>query len=253
MEKLKNKLWIWAHPTNSIKNCAGVTKTSLTTPVGGMRELGATGLMYVPMGRPCDRPARNAEMWDVEQTGWSIESEQDVLDLIAQKEEWPNIKLGVFDDFFSDANAEHNFSQYSVGKMIEMREKLHAAGLEMWVVFYTMQIELDVWKEYLKVFDGVSLWLWEEPTNAEFEEKCQWFFSQTEGQKRMIGCYLYDFGRQQEATVDSVLYQLNRNLDFVKEGKIDGIILHTNAVGGLGFAAYDAGKEWAAKHGDDMV
>ena len=32
-----------------------------------------------------------------------------------------------------------------------------------------------------------------------------------------------------------------------------GIILHTNAVGGLGFAAYDAGKEWAAKHGDDMV
>ena len=253
MEALKNKLWIWGHPTNSLKGCAGLTQTSLVTPVNGMRELGATGLMYGPMGRFCDRPTCNAEMHDVERTGWSMESEKDVLDLIEQKKDWPNLRLGVFDDFFSEANATRNFTQYSVEKMIEMREKLHEAGLEMWVVFYTMQIELDVWQKYLSVFDGVTLWLWDEPTNEEFEEKCAWFFKQTEGQKRMIGCYLYNFGKEKEATAASVRYQLDRDLNFMKEGKIEGIILHTNAVGGMGFEAYEEGKRWVAEHGEELV
>ncbi len=251
--KVKDNLWIWGHPTNSLKGCAGLTATSLITPVAGMRELGATGLMYVPMGHFCDRPACNAEMWDVERVGWSIESKKNVTDLIAQKKEWPNIKLGVFDDFFSEANGRRNYTKYTVEKMLQLKKKMHAAGLEMWVVFYTMQINLTYWKEYLPLFDGVTFWFWDEPSNKEFDEKCEWFFEQTPGQKRMIGCYLYNFGGEKEATAASVRYQLDRDLSFMKEGKIQGIVLHTNAVGGMGFAAYDEAKRWVAKHGEETV
>ena len=253
MEALKNKLWIWGHPTNSLKGIFGLTKTSTVSVVDAVNEFGAVGAIYVPMGRPCYRPSINADMHTVKKTGWSMESEKDVLDLIEQKKEWDNLKIGIYDDFFSEANAQSNFTQYSVEKMIELREKMHEAGLEMWVVFYTMQIDLDVWKDYLKVFDGVTLWLWDEPTNEEFDEKCKWFFKETEGQRRMIGCYLYNFGKEKEATKESVRYQLDRNLEFVKDNKIEGIILHTNVVGGMSFEAYDEAKLWVKEHGEELV
>lgn len=253
MEPLKNKLWIWGHPTNSLKNAFGLKGDSAVSPAEGMAELGATGIIYVPMGQKCDRRACNAEMSPAARTGWSIESEEDVDDLIAQKKSFPSLTLGIFDDFFSEANAERNFTRYSPEKMVAMREKLHAAGLEMWVVFYTMQIGLSVWQEYLRIFDGVTLWLWDEPTNGEFDEKCRWFFSQTPNQKRMLGCYLYNFGKECPATAGSVRYQLDRGLEYLKEGSLSGIILHTNAVGGMGFSAYDEAARWSKEHGDLLL
>ena len=231
-------------PANSLHGAFNVTKESHVTPVEGMRYLGAQNIFYVPMGRPVDRRACNEEMREVRRVGWSMESEANLNDLIAQKPDFPNLSIAIFDDFFCEENGSANYTRYPVEKMIEMREKLHAAGMEMWVVFYTRNIQDDSWKPYLKVFDGVTCWFWDEPDEAEFDRRVSWFFAETEGQKRMIGCYLYNFGQNREATPASVRYQLDRDLSFMRDGKIQGVILHTNAVGDLGFAAYDEAALW---------
>lgn len=244
---IKDKMWIWGHPTNSLKGVAGLSKDSDVSPIDGAKYLGANNVFYVPMGRKIDRNQCNEEMKDLARVGWSIESEQQLLALIEQKKEYPNLSIAIFDDFFNPENTGWNYTNYTVEKMYEMRKKLHAVGIEMWVVLYTRLLHLDI-KDYLDTFDGISFWYWHETSEEDFNEKNQWLFDNTKGQKRLIGCYLYDFGNAKEMPAKTVRYQLDKNLTYIQEGKIDGIVLHTNAIGGMGFEAYEEAKRWVDTH-----
>ena len=80
--------------------------------------------MYVPMGRFCDRPTCNAEMHDVERTGWSMESEKDVLDLIEQKkEDFANCGSGSMTDDIIRQREELAMQIKALGEMKVMAEK----------------------------------------------------------------------------------------------------------------------------------
>ena len=250
METIRNNLWIWGHPANALAGAFGLDKQSNISPVEGMRLLGAENIFYVPMGRLVDRVACNREMKDVRRIGWSIESEQNALDLIAQKKHFTNLSIAIFDDFFCEENTGSNYTRFPVEKMLELREKLHAANIEMWCVFYTRNIASDTWRSYLRLFDGVSCWFWSEPDETEFNTRLEWFLRETDGQKRMIGCYLYNFGEMRPATPQNVRNQLDKDLSLMRDGQIQGIILHTNAIGGLGFAAWDEAVSWVRTHGD---
>ena len=45
--KLRDKVWIWGHPENSLKGSFGIDKDSAVTPVGGMEYLGARNISYL--------------------------------------------------------------------------------------------------------------------------------------------------------------------------------------------------------------
>lgn len=252
MKDLKDRLWIWGHPENSLKGYFGITKDSDVSPVEGAAYLGAGNIFYVPMGRPTDRDAATLKMQSVSQVGWSMEREENVLELIELKKKYPNITKAVFDDFFNPENIHTNFTNYSVKKMLEMKEKLHEAGIEMWVVLYTRLLENDI-RTYLKLFDGVSYWYWHEASEEEFNQKIEWLFENTPGQKKMVGCYLYDFGNEREMNPETVRSQLDKNLQFIQEGRIEGIILHTNAVGGMGFAGYEEARKWVEENSAETI
>lgn len=252
MSTINDRLWIWGHPTNSLKGCFGLTMDSDVSPVDGAEYLGANNIFYVPMGRPVDRDLCTQQMQHIPQVGWSMEREEQVWELIELKKKYPNITKAVFDDFFNPENVHTNFTNYSVKKMLEMKEKLHEAGIEMWVVLYTRLLENDI-RPYLKLFDGVSYWYWHEASEEEFNEKIKWLFENTPGQKKMVGCYLYDFGNEREMPAETVRSQLDKNLTFIREGKIEGIILHTNAIGGMGYVGYEEAKIWAEEHSNEVL
>lgn len=249
MQNLKDKIWIWGHPANSLKNEFGLTKDSFVTPAEGAAYLGANNIFYVPMCRKVDRVDCTRQMQNATQVGWSIEKEQDIYDLIEMKKAFSNITIAIFDDFFNPENEATGWTHYSVEKLIALREQLHQAGLEMWVVLYTKLLDLDI-AEYLKVFDGISYWYWHEIDETEFLTKMQWLFNNSPTQKRLVGCYLYDFGNSRPIQPETVRYQLDRNLSYLQDGKIDGIILHTNAIGDMGFDAYDEAKHWVDQHNE---
>ncbi len=244
MRTVSDGLWLWGHPAGSLN------PNSQVTPLDGAAYLGTKNIFYVPMGRRMDRAAETEKMAAVTGIGWSMESERQVLELIELKKRYPNITIAVFDDFFNEENVAANYTNYSIEKMQELKRRLHDVGIEMWVVVYTRLLHMDV-SDYLAVFDGVSYWFWHEATEDEFEAKCQWFFTNCPEQKKLIGCYLYDFGNAKEMPPETVRYQLDRNLMFMKEGRIDGIVLHTNAVGGLGYEGYEEARRWTLEHGEE--
>ena len=46
--KLRDRVWIWGHPENSLKGNFGIDKDSSVSPVNGMEYLGAKNIFYVP-------------------------------------------------------------------------------------------------------------------------------------------------------------------------------------------------------------
>ena len=79
------------------------------------------------------------------------------------------------------------------------------------------------------------------------------FLERHKNQKRMVGCYLYDFGNKKEASPQIVLYQLNRAKEMLKSGQVEGIVLHTNGVADMGFEAVEVAKKWMEENGDEII
>ncbi len=251
--KIRDHLWIWGHPENSLHHLFGLEHESHVTPIDGIHELGARNLFYIPMGRKVDRNALSAEMQkECNRFGWSIENPEMLAELLPLKADNPSLGILIFDDFFRTEENENSIDHYSIESLVDFRKKINAAGMELWAVFYERDIEFDL-TPFLTCFDGMTFWFWSQPTIEQYESTIVRFIEKTPGLKRMVGCYLYDFGREKSADPKLVERELNRDMDFIRDGKIDGVILHTNAVGGYGEPGYDAAIKWVAENGDKEI
>lgn len=257
--QLSDALWVWGHPANSLKGAFGITQDSSFAPGAGAAWLGAKNVWLVPMNRPEEPDALCAEALaaGAQTLGYSIEragEDPAVIDrLIALHARCPQVDRGVFDDFFNEENVGSNRASLTPEALQAMREKLHAAGMSMWMVLYTRQFDTPDIRRYIDVFDGVTLWFWEEREVAAFAACCRRFFDLTPRKRRMVGCYLYDFGGGKPADAPTVLCQLEAHRRWLHEGVLEGVILHTNAVLGMGHPAPQAAREWVARHGAELL
>lgn len=258
--KLKECFWVWGHHTNCLYQNYGITRESHVSPVEGVARLGATNLVLDIMDAPVDRKEQIALAANLPSVGWSIMDAaahpEYVTDLIGYSKEFKNLSRGIFDDFLCPANKDTNYTNYPPEMLAGYRKQLNDAGLEMWMVLYTenmRQIDMDVIRTYVEVFDGITLWFWNEQEAIEhFDEYVQTFLELTQGRKRMIGCYLYDFGSEKEATGKAVVDQLEKERQLILDGTIEGVILHTNAVmADDPYEAVEACVDWMAKHGEE--
>ena len=106
---------------------------------------------------------------------------------------------------------------------------------------------------YLPCFDGFSFWFWHQPTEEEYHKTLKIFFDKTPDKKRLVGCYLYDFGREKPCNPDLLVKELENDTILMKKGLIEGVILHTNAVSGFGFEGYERAAEWMKENGDTEI
>lgn len=261
-KKLRESFWVWGHRTNCLYKQYGIQRQSNTSPVEGVKYLGATNLILDVMDEPNDGNRELQLAKEIPNVGWSLlevsEHPEHVTELIEYSKRYKNITRGVFDDFLCPANVKTIYTDYPPEMLSECRKRLHQAGLEMWMVIYTAnikEIDINILRTYINEFDGISLWFWNEQEVIEsYDKYVDIFLDLTKGKKRMIGCYLYDFGSNKEATSDAVLYQLNREKEMLKDGTIEGVILHTNAV--VAFEPYEAVetcKAWMKEHGDEEI
>lgn len=256
--KLRDQIWLWGHPENSCQEAVGTTQEMLVTPAQCARYFGLANVYYVPWGHPIDIVAYSKDLDGIKKTGLSVEtwggSESNRLDETFKLVPlFPNLNRLVFDDFFN-GTTHHIVTSGSVTipELEAMRDRIHAAGLEMWVVLYQHQLDMDI-SAHLEVFDGVSFWFWSEPTVEEYHKYSQKFIDMTPGKRRLIGCYLFDFGRRKQASPELVRYQLDNNKVLMEQGIIEGVVMHNNNFGELDFAAYEEAKIWMDEHGDDLV
>ena len=102
-------------------------------------------------------------------------------------------------------------------------------------------------------FDGVIMWNWWEKNVPQIPAKFEILKKLSPNQRRMFGCYLWDFGGEKPATAEPVKWQLDWYREQILAGDAEGVVLHTNTMADLDYPAYDAAIEWMNEHGDEEI
>lgn len=261
METLKDKLWVWGHLAGShnagYKNIRG----SFMSSAEGVAYMGARNVFMVAyQGKPqppFDKYSK--ELSGLKQIKYSIvgdcsspekpEQLGDIDEVIAQAKKYSNVTGGVFDDFFS----EKRLKIYTPEVLRKMRGRLHNEKLDMWCVFYAHQLHLDEIKDGLAQFDGVSFWTWKQSELKDFEANYSVFLGRTKNQRRMLGCYLYDYGEDRPMDTCAAEFQLERYTRELKAGEAEGIVFCSNTVMDLNFEAVKFTRGWIEKYGNIII
>ena len=270
MATLKDKLWLWGHPEGRYNNEFGNTEKSRMTPLEGAFFLDCSGIFMVPAGAVVNRRQYLHSFKPIERCGWDLlrSNEGDAekgcgtnpdfaWELVNEAKEFKNITCGVFDDFVGDGR----FKCFPIENIYKTADILHNNDykrLDMWMVLYTHEFGENEEKDnefwpYAEPFDGVILWTWGESKLHKFEEKYKIYKQKTEGKRRMLGLYLYNFGDHKKSTGKEVAWQLDRYYELLLNKEIEGIVLHTNTMADLDHESYKVATEWLAKHKDDVV
>lgn len=260
---LRDRMWLWGHPEGRYNNEFGNNKASRMTPMEGCLYLGVRNTFMVPVGVDVNRRQYNKSFTTLKQVGWETYQagqNPDILkDYIAEAADFDNIGCVVYDDFHRQMNEEGAaFPAENLWKAKKMLKNDGVRPLDMWMVLYTHEFGIteeadEQFKPYIEPFDGIIMWTWWESDIVEFEEKYARFKELTPNNRRMIGCYLYNFGENKQATAKSVKWQLDRYREALLKGEIEGIVLHTNTMADLDYESYDAALAWMAEHGDEVI
>lgn len=263
MRRFKDKLWIWGHTAGAHNHFYQIKGESVMTPVEGANYLGAQNIFMIVHKDnpkpPFDKYSKSMETmsevkWSVVGDGGSKEDNAgygNLDEVIRQSILFPNVTGGIFDDFFSP----ERMKEYTPEKLKYMRDRLHkneSKQLDMWCVIYNHDLDKNI-GIYLNEFDGVIFWTWKESELSAFEENYRKFLSITQHKKRMLGCYLYNYGEAKETTIEMIDFQLNRYRRCIYDNEIEGIVFCSNTVIDLGLPAVGYAKEWIAKHGEDLI
>jgi len=268
--RLRDNFWLWGHPEGCYNNAYGNHKESRMTPMEACLYLGIRNAFMVPDGEHTGVEVNHRQYYKSFSTlrgcGWECfgadKNPQKIEQLIQEAAEFPNVKTAVFDDFVLQAKRRQEAGeQVDAGKLWQIRERLHnneVRPLDMWMVLYTQEFGLDAAEDaynqkYLDPFDGIIMWTWKESDVPLIPEKYEIFKKMTPNNRRMFGCYLWNFGECKEATGKAVQWQLDWYREKIMAGEAEGVVLHTNTMADLDYEAYDAAIEWMNAHGDEEI
>lgn len=262
---LRERFWLWGHPEGRYNNDFGNTEVSRMTPMEACLYLGIRNTFMVPVGVDVNRRQYNKSFKTLKQVGWecfdACEKPELVDEIIAEAKDFKNISCVVIDDFKIEENGVPRYKKLPVSMLEDLNRKLHnnpVRRLDSWMVLYTFQFGVNEeedkeFQPYMDEFDGVIMWNWEEKDAHLIPERFEIFKKQTPKTRRMVGCYLYNFGEAKQATGESVKWQLDYYRELLLKGEIEGIVLHTNTMADLDHEAYDVACAWLEEHGDEEV
>jgi hypothetical protein len=261
---VRNKLWLWGHVAGAHNDGWGLPGRSRMPPTEAAIYLGIPNLIMVRyLGQPAlpfDQyalrfRALNQVVWSVVGArGQTSEEEQaHVLDLAGRH---PNLTGLMLDDFFgSEQPAQGNDeAALPADKLRELRSHLTVVGrrLRLWAVLYDHQLERPL-APYLEFLDLVSLWTWDSDKLKRLEANLERLEKVAPGCGRVLGCYMWDYGRKRPMPLDLMRHQCELGLDWLRQGRIEGLIFLASCVCDLELEAVEWTRSWIAQVGDRQL
>jgi hypothetical protein len=257
MDTVRDKLWIWAHPAGSYDGEWGLAENSRIGMAAAADYMGISNLIMVSYnGRPEPPYAEAAqEFAPLQRVVWSVvgaggatrgfEAElQSVQDLAG---EFPNFRGAMMDDFFRGPS-DPEPAVYTPEQIAALRERLHATParpLDLWVVLYDHNLDLPLGPHLAEV-DTVAYWTWTGEGLAQQEANFARAEALAPAARKVLGCYLYDFGNNRPLPVELMQQQCERGLRWLEEGRIAGMIFLATCICDLGLEAVEWTRRWIA-------
>ena len=265
--KLRDRFWLWGHPEGRYNNYAdnfGFPYESRMTPTEACFYLGISKTFMTPVGWKVDKRKYNKAFTPLKGVAWDmgvdLVKEPDKVGVadryIDEARDFPNVISAVFDDF----KWKDRYKQISLEDFDKIMDRLHNNDLRpinTWMTLYTHEFGVDKatdedFQPYIDVFDGIVMWNWKESNVPEIPAKWE-IFKKMVKKRRMLGCYLWNFGEGKPATSEAVLWQLDFYREKILLGEAEGVVLHTNVMADADLEAFDTAIEWLKVHGDEEV
>jgi hypothetical protein len=135
-----------------------------------------------------------------------------------------------------------------------IREELAQAPkkLQIFVTLYTNQLNLPI-GPYLNLIDVVTLWTWNSAEIPHLEANIKKLESIAPKNKKMLGCYFIDYEKKASVPVALMARQCELGLEWLRKGRLDGMVFLGNTVEDLGLESVDWTRNWIRKVGDTMT
>jgi len=264
-DTVRDRLWIFACAANS--DYPHIGRRSLMTPAEGAFYLGVPNVIMVqsskseaPYGRleppfaqytVALRPLKRV-VWSVVGSGGfhAPEETKEVLELARST---PNFAGVMLDDFFTNRK-EGKRAQWSVDELADVRRRLKQtnAKLDVFSTFYVTQFDLPL-RDYLDLIDVVTLWTWKPEELKNLEANLERAEKAAPKARKMLGCYVVDYGKKQGVPVPLMKLQCETGLRWLRERRIEGIIFLGNTTMDLGFDSVEWTRQWIEKVGSAKV
>lgn len=259
--KLKDKLWLWGQTANIHREY--LPRDSRMTPVEGALYFGLERCCRVVMHSlpkpPFDqdslamRPLKEV-VWSIVGAGCTVEHNNgkgDLEEVLRQAAMFPNITGGILDDFCSP----ERIAAFPPERLHMIRKQLHEGPrpLDLWVVVYEYQLEDQTLAPYLAECDVVTFWTWYGKHLSAAPGNFNKLRKLAPGKRYLSGCYMFEYPGKREVTRDEMKFQLDWQLDAIRGGESDGMILCSNCVADIGLDAVEYTRERLLEAGEEEL
>lgn len=266
--KLRDKLWLCtfrAHNDDryyALEPERRIGCWSRITPAEGAHMLGIKNVIMV--------------MSDGIPVPFSVESEGYVDSFYRMNNVWWSVtgcfgfRLGLEEDYIlkiseNDSKINGAFaydllnftkSDEEVKSILETsKEKLekNKKNIELWA-----SVQFDASKHYsdsgcCDALDGVVVCNKYSDEIPNMEKQFEEFEKLFPGKKKMLGINMYDYLNFKALTANDMEFQLNLGKKLIKEGRIEGMVIHTNCNLGLGFDSEFYTRKWVDDFADEEI
>ena len=260
MPDVRDKLWLWGHDAGSHDRDWGLPGPSRITPVDAAATLGIPNVMMIrydagarPASAEVARPFRALRrvMWSLV-GGGGLTSDQDTARVLALPEALPNMTGVVMDDFFREPAPGQEAGVVPLATLRQTREALAARGLELWVVLYAHQLDLPI-ADHLALCDGAILWTWCARDLVDLESNFFRLEARFPDLRRMLGCYMWDYGARAPMPLASMQAQCETGLRWLRAGRVEGLVFLASCIADLGLDSVEWSRAWIAAVGDQPL
>lgn len=258
---VRDRLWIFTCAANS--DYPHVGRRSVMTPVEGAFYLGVPNIIVVQSSEKEARYGRlepplaqyAVAMRPLKRVVWSVvgsggfHAPKETEEVLALSRTLPNFAGVMLDDFFT-GQREGKRAQWTVEELAEVRRRLKQAGerFDVFATWYVTQFDLPL-DDYLGLIDVVTLWTGDPAELVHLEANLKKAEAAAPKARKMLGCYVVDYGRKQGVPVASMQLQCETGLRWLRERRIEGIIFLGNTTMDLGFESVEWTRQWIEKIG----
>ena len=142
----------------------------------------------------------------------------------------------------------------SAGQLGVIRDRLRnlPQPLDVWIVLYTHNLDPAL-KPYVAQSDVATMWTWKQEELANLQGNLERVESYAPGKRKVLGCYLYDYGEDRPMSVANMEKQCETGLRWLKEGRIEGMIFLASCVCDLELPAVEWTRNWIRRVGSEEL
>jgi hypothetical protein len=280
-ETVADRLWIWGHPAGVYNDSflRPVKLVSTIEPVEAARRMGLANMIFVRYdGKPAAPfndyyvPFQKLDrvLWSlVAAGGGTSQVERDAAFSLAERNR--NIVGFILDDFFhepaagnaaeplpdapaaADAADRPFRASLSPEELRTLRRRqVRGVSLPLMAVIYTRQVKPGA-RPHIAEVDQLCLWTWR-PADLEHLADNFAALEQLAPDKQLfLGCYMYDFHESKPLPVALMRQQVELGHQWLKEGRIAGMIFLATPNVDVGLEAVEWTRRWIRANGSERL